>query len=268
MARESSTAGHSQALHAISELSRDIHRCLSNLHSSRWPDRHAGRKFKARAARYAADTNLIEARHSASIRAAAAEITQCCRDGWEKDPDVLNLWHQLVLTLTNLSEHPDPSKRVATLIIDKKGNLRAFAANKTPDGLDRHGGHYVKGIRKDFIVCSERIALARLLGVKLAKPPKWHRGRAARTWQVAKLTIDIMSAAVAHSDLLQDSYVLTTTSPCEICAHTLTPFHPRGILTNHSNGNHFTRWDSILRGTEHLIANGINISYLPGLVIN
>jgi hypothetical protein len=99
------------------------------------------------------------------IKEIADRISRLGGRGWEKNENIVKLWNTLRIAIQELSEHPDDSKKVSAIIVSRNNRMIAWGVNQIPDGLPRYGHYYVKGLRKDFIVCAERMATA--LGVKI-----------------------------------------------------------------------------------------------------
>lgn len=210
-----------------------------------------GAKFEGKALKYALAVNQIEEGNTQAIKAAAQEITALCHKDWAQDKNILCLWHQLAQIVTEFSENPDKTKRVATLLINQNGELHTFAANRTPEGLDKHGSHFAKGLRKDFIVCSERIAMARLLNIRLrsfGRFSEWKHESMYKALQIGQLTSDLIRDAIIKRPALKNIYALTTVSPCDVCATAFVVHKPKGVITCEAIPKHFTRANAIKAG--------------------
>lgn len=237
---------------------------------------HSGRLYKKAAAKRAACLSALKKAASQEIFKASTAVTTACHSGWERDKQILSLWYQVANTVLYLSEHP--SKKVATLIIDTEGKLQAFDANHVPDGIPKYGRHYIEGKRNQYIVCSERTALARLLNMQTdsrdipySNSTEKERGR--RRDPILQ-PVDIKASILQqtkdltdfgqNSEILRNSFILTTTSPCEICANVIAPFRPMGIIAMKGTDAEFRqgRQDSIIRAAE-LLERVTQMIYVP-----
>ncbi len=208
-------------------LLRNIAACYSA--SPVIPFPHAGAAFEELALRHAEAANALEVRFAAQVYKVAKNIAGLSGEGWEKDKNILALWSVVAQAVTMFSEHP--SKNIAALIIDGAGNLHAFGANRIPDGAAKLGCYYVEGRRKDYIVCAERIAVARHLDLKVQLPdPAVPDYENLLKLGISALTDDIRAAA-KNGPSLENSFLLTTSVPCALCADAIAPHKPKGIIT-------------------------------------
>jgi hypothetical protein len=252
---------YTEARSALTSLSRDVaYEYDSAIHQI--PPIHRGDVYRSTAVRYALKVNRIESAYTTRVYATASKISAASGPGWEKQPEVLKLWHDLAVAVTYFSEHP--TKKVATLIISGNGKLLTFGANRVPEGLPKSGNYLIEKIRQHYIVCSERIALARYLGFTVT-PPRGlsKRDRRQNMRPLIKTLTDRIIAEGCHNESLKDSFLLTTTSLCELCAHAVAPYAPKGILTVEGNGKNFTRAAGIRRAADYLSRSNIPIITLP-----
>lgn len=205
--------------------------------------------------------STAEKKFLGAFYAAAAEITRVSDKGWDKNEDILNLWRDLAHIATKFSQHPN--KKVATLIISGNGKLLSFGANRVPEGVPTQGDYYVKGERKNYIVCSERIALAQLLGISVEPESKSYLNTQQR---IQKLTDEIISSG-QDNNILKNSFIMTTAPSCETCANAIAPFRPKGVITVNEVGADFTRAESMASATEIFAKHGVSVVYLPQRVL-
>jgi deoxycytidylate deaminase len=251
---------------AVLKLQRDIADMREARHHHNIAPPHKGSAYHKACVRFAHKSNKLEKDFTHQMVGAAAEITKLCKRGWEKNPSILDLWHQLALAVTHFSEHPN--KKVATLILSKNGALQAFSANRVPEGVLKRAHHYTESHRKDFIVCSERMALMRLLAIKpqTRRPVKGLKGERYRhtAISVQNMTDEVIAAARGNN-ILKGSFILATTSPCETCAHAIAPFHPKAVFAGQKGHDHFgaARKLSITKAADYLKSQGTQVIPLP-----
>ena len=252
-------ATYDKASLAVGDLESRIVQAKS-LFEPAWSDHHHGRHFAHQAARYVRCVNKMQQEFRPFVFTAANRIAEVSRESWENNEKIVGLWHQLAQAVTGFSHHPDARKRVSSLIISKNGDLIGFGANRLPTGIKPQGHYFEKGKRKEYILCSERIALMELLGVgphkTTRKIPKRDRDKHAR-WQVKRITLDIIAKAAEEGAALRDSFMLVTTSPCHECAPAIAPHRPDGIITSTKAGKHFSRAEGMVLGRSHLEGHGV-----------
>jgi deoxycytidylate deaminase len=253
------TAAHIDALY------QDV-RSLHNAVSHDMPDSPpTKRKYRNAVIRRANNLNRLQEAFMPKVYAAAAEVTQLCKPGWEKKPEILTLWHQLALTVTQFSEHPH-YKQVATLILSPQGVLVAAATNRVPKGIPKFADYYEKGVRKDYVICSEPLAIAEALNVEInlseliSVTGKKLKGATKRA--VAKFKEDILEVA-SSSDLLKGHHFLVTVSPCAgVCEPIITAARPQSLITVEHSGHHFTSGPGMLNARERMKQH-MEIIFLP-----
>lgn len=99
----------------------------------------------------------------------AKGISQSAGKNWQNNSSIVALWFALKQAITPLSDHP--TKWVASIIVDKNNKMLSWGVNQIPNGLPRIPEFYLEGIRRNLIVCAERIAGAANLGVKVQGVP-------------------------------------------------------------------------------------------------
>lgn len=217
-------------------------------------ERHEGKKYKRAVVGFVCQINRLEYAYGQRLAGAAREITRCAGEGWTEKPEIVRLWRQFAEVVTNFSEHP--TKKVSTLIIGKDNMLESYAANRVPEEVETRGGHYVKGVRKNYIVCSERMALANFIGLKLPPIPENDHSESYVRGAIINFS-DAIAAAGRHSTELHKSVVLTTTTPCDTCIDSLVAFRPKIIMANAQSGSGYTRDVSFGRAEKALASQGI-----------
>ncbi len=241
---------------AVGKLSREIfHACF---YAPLVPDVHSGRHYETVALGYAEAVEKIRGKYAPSIFRVAKKIEAASDPKWVNDPIILNLWHNVAERCVKpLSEHS--TKKVGALILSSDGELLAFGTNQVPNGIAKLGAHYVTKERKKYIVCAERIALGWLLDVNAPNRPEEEQSLGQTEFDVIQFGDDIVSAGL-KSGKLKDCFLLTTASPCEICAEIIAPLKPLGVFVG-NGGVGFSRPE----GAAILGQAGIKCRSLPAI---
>lgn len=237
-------------LEEIKILSDELTRRVGALYQH-VPQKHHGRRYKTAIIPYVRRINQLEELYDPHIKKIASRISEISGEGWQENKDIVNLWHQVAHVIEKFSEHP--TKKVAALIISKEGVLQSYSANRVPPGINQRAKHYVEGIRKSFIMCAERLALA-----KFYKLSPREYGDISHQRRVALLS-DAITEVGKHSQELRDSYMLATVVPCCECKTAIIASRPTGVIVNTNNGKHFKRSNDFGDTVSAFVESGITL---------
>ena len=241
----------------IRALGQELTRRVSTLNLLVSKDHH-GPRYKASIVQFAHAINSLEAQYSHRFYEIATNIGKLTQDGWQENRDVVRLWQQMAQVVTNFSEHP--TKKVAALIISNNNRLLSFSSNRIPNGINKKAKYYVEGIRKRFILCAERMALAKFYNLSVV------RLRGADPEDRIRLLSDTVLKVGSHSQELRNSFVLTTVVPCRHCRPAIFASRPQGVLADIHTGKHFTRDQPFTVVEEEFKAHNVSIYPLHQLL--
>lgn len=122
-----------------------------------------------------------------------------------------------------------------------------------PPGIRQKANYYLEGIRKNYIMCAERVAMAKFYKLS-ANDYKMHGAKDRIHFLSARLT-----EVGKHSHELRDSYMLATVVPCQHCKPAIIASRPRGVLVDTNSGKHFKRSDDFMETVSSFAANGITL---------
>lgn len=200
------------------------------------PRVHSGRAYNDAMGRFKYEINRLEDRYGVFVKSFAVSIANLAlkktKQHWTKDKDIMVLWQKLAAIVENFSEHPT-KKNAAFIINEVTGEMEAFSANRTPPGLKTKPSHHRPGIRKDFIVCAERLVIADFFKISVRS----YKGLPA-AYRVQNLSRDLTLLG-HHTKELEGSYLYSPVIPCKLCSDVIVPYGFRGVISDPNGGKHF-----------------------------
>lgn len=219
-------------------------------------------KFEDMALRHAMAAEQLEAIYTPEILSVAKGLSALCDKGWERHSPTLEFFGVLAHTAALLGQHPR-SEDVGTLILRKDAEPVAIGSNRVPENIPLFGAFYADGMRKAHIVCAERIAVARHLGIFANPPPMELPDYPALVKaSIARVTRDLHEAS-GKGPQLEEHYVLTTSMPCKTCAAVLMAHKPMGVIAPNGINRRFKCAEESLTVRQEFDASGIPFIPLP-----
>jgi deoxycytidylate deaminase len=169
--------------------------------------------------------------------------------GWTQDNEVINLWMRLADCWSHFGGHPTTG--VGAIFINSKNELVSYGIYDFAEGLELTNEIVTKGRRRDFLICAERNAMAKKLGITIK-----FSDQAIETIDQKKERVKDMHARILataqNQDTFADTVLLTTAPSCDLCAEAVVASKARGVIAKNVDLNVFSRSESIHRGSDIL----------------
>jgi len=218
--------------------------------------------FESMALRHAAVAQELEIAYAPMVIKIAQDLSSLCGKGWERHSSTVEIFGVLAHTTALFGQHPR-SEDVGTLILGEDAEPLALGANRVPEGIPLFGAFFADGMRRKHIVCAERIAVGRYLGVTADPPPLADPQYGTLVKEsIAKMT-DAMHEAASAGPQLENRFVLTTSMPCKTCAGVLTAHKPKAVIAPNGINAHFKCAEESLTVRQEFDASKIPLIPLP-----
>ncbi|MBI1272876.1 MAG: hypothetical protein GC131_02175 [Alphaproteobacteria bacterium] len=183
-------------------------------------------------------------------------ITALAARGWVQDNNIIYLWIRLADTWAHFGGHPRTG--IGALFVNAKNELVSYGVNDFPENIDLAEDMATQGKRRDFLICAERDAIARKLGIAFTPPSEEDNTIEGNRKQVQQMHQDILREA-KESTVFKDTVMITTAHSCHLCAETAIASGARGVIAKDVDTGHISRQESLSEGARMLEEHGVTV---------